>query len=87
MAAGECSDVSRKVAIGGGTVAAMLAMLASGITPGPLGMAATRPTAEAPQAIAKAASSEDMMQQTLILGLDFTVRSLEIWMKPPFRSY
>ena len=40
--------VSRNVAIGGGVVAAICLMSSSGMGPGPLGMAATRPIAEAP---------------------------------------
>jgi hypothetical protein len=39
-------------------------------------MAETRPTAEAPQAIANAASAGDLMQQILTRGRVFTV-SLE----------
>ncbi len=73
MASGERSDVSRKVAIGGGTVATMLELVASDTTPGPLGIAETKPNADAPQAIADAASSGDLIQQILILGLSFTM--------------
>ena len=74
MACGECSLVSRKVAIGGGTVAAIRAIASSEMTPGPLGMAETRPKAEAPQAIASAASAGDLIQQIFILGRFFIGR-------------
>jgi hypothetical protein len=59
------------VAIGGGTVAAIRAMASSEMTPGPLGMAETSPTAEAPQAIACAASTGDLIQQIFTRGRDF----------------
>ena len=54
--------------IGGGTLAAIRAIVSSEIMPGPLGMAETRPKAEAPQAMASWASAGDLMQQILILG-------------------
>ena len=62
MASALRSLVSRNVAIGGGTVAAIRAMIASEMTPGPLGMAEMRPRAEAPLAMAIAASAGDLMQ-------------------------
>src|SRR6266571_1275891 len=68
MASAECSLVRRKVAIGGGTASVIRAIASSEMTPGPLGMAETRPNAEAPQAIASAASAGDLMQQILTLG-------------------
>ena len=68
MTSGELALVRRNVAMGGGTVTAIEAMSSSEITPGPLGIEDTRPTAEAPQAIASCASSGDLMQQILILG-------------------
>jgi len=70
IAAGECSEVSRKVAIGrygrcdGG----------DGRLGNHSGHSAWRddPRAEAPQAIARAASSDDLMQQILTRGRAFT---------------
>jgi hypothetical protein len=60
--------VSRKVAIGGGTVAAIVAIKASSIGPGPLGIAETSPTADAPHSIASLASSTLAMQQIFTRG-------------------
>src|SRR5688572_31669972 len=57
------SAVSRKVSVGRGTAAAMRAISASSIGPGPLGMAETRPMAEAPAPMASRASSRSAMQQ------------------------
>jgi hypothetical protein len=74
MACGECSLVSRNVAIGGGTVAAIRAIASSEITPGPLGMAETSPTAEAPQVIACAASAGDLIQQIFTRGRNLISR-------------
>src|SRR5439155_500495 len=68
MASGECSLVRRKVAIGGGTVSAIRAIASSEMTPGPLGIAETRPNAAAPQPIASTASAGELMQQILTLG-------------------
>lgn len=48
--------VSRNVATGGGVAAAIRLMRSSGIGPGPLGIRATRPMAEAPDLIAVSAS-------------------------------
>ena len=52
-----CLLVSRKVETPGGIVLAMVAIVSSGITPGPLGMAETSPIADAPCSIAIHASS------------------------------
>ena len=60
--------VSRKVATAGGVDAAISAMVSSAITPGPLGMADTRPSAEAPARMAVQASSRLAMQQTFTRG-------------------
>src|ERR1700719_2159327 len=68
MAAASRIEVSRTVAIGGGTTAVMRAMAASSITPGPLGMDETRPKAEAPYAMASRASAGDLMQQIFTRG-------------------
>jgi len=62
------SEVSRDVAMGGGTTAVMRAMAASSIMPGPLGMEETRPSADAPCAMASRASSGDLMQQIFTRG-------------------
>src|ERR1035437_3107780 len=69
MPAAVMSGVRRKVEIGGGTLAAISAILGSLIEPTPDGMAATRPSASAPAAMARKASSTDPMQQTLIRSL------------------
>ena len=63
-----CLLVKRKVAIGGGTVAAISAMSFSEITPGPLGISETNPNADAPQRIASCASTTLLMQQILTRG-------------------
>ena len=63
-----CAQVSRNVAIGGGTLRAICAINSSGIGPGPLGIADTSPTADAPYPIASFASSMLAMQQILIRG-------------------
>jgi hypothetical protein len=68
MVSGDCSLVSKKVAIGGGTAAVIFTIMSSEMIPGPLGMAETNPNAEAPQMMAMSASAEDLMQQILILG-------------------
>ena len=67
--------VRRNVAIPGGTPATISAIPSSGIGPGPLGMADTRPSAEAPCSIARRASSGFWMQQIftrrrIMLGFD-----------------
>src|SRR5439155_6488656 len=61
-------QVSRNAETGGGTAAAMTAIVSSGITPGPLGMSETRPTAEAPARIAARASATLWMQHSLTRG-------------------
>ena len=65
MAAGSTSDVSRKVPKAGGAAAAISAIRSSPITPGPLGIADTSPTASAPAATAARASPTLEMQQIL----------------------
>ena len=60
----------------GGTERMISAIESSSITPGPLGMADTRPSADAPLDTARCASSIEAMQQILILGMvDFIVQS------------
>ena len=54
-----CLQVSRKLATPGGMLAAISAIRASGIGPGPLGIADTNPTAAAPYRSASAASATD----------------------------
>src|ERR1051326_7600085 len=58
--------VSRNVAIGGGPAAAISAIRSHGITPGPLGIVETRPSADAPASMARRASAMEAMQQILI---------------------
>jgi len=53
----------------GGMVAAISAIWSSPITPGPLGMVETRPSADAPQSMARAASSTLPMQQIFTRGV------------------
>lgn len=60
--------VRRKVAMGGGTEAGISAISSSAITPGPLGMWETRPSADAPWRIANWASPMLEMQQILTRG-------------------
>ena len=75
------------MAIGGGTVAAIRAITSSEMTPGPLGMAETSPKAEAPQAIASAASAGDLMQQiftlgcvcTTCVGAVYSLHAVQVW--------
>jgi hypothetical protein len=69
MASQSCFDVSRNVATGGGTRAAIRGIRSSSITPGPLGMCDTKPSADAPHSIASSASSRVLMQQIFTLGL------------------
>ena len=64
-----CAHVSKNVAIGGGTVCAILAIRSSEIGPGPLGIADTSPIADAPYRIARFASAMLAMQQILIFRL------------------
>src|SRR6266436_3438957 len=72
MVSTDVAEVSRKVPIAGGMCRAMSAIASSEITPGPLGMAETSPTAEAPQEIAARASASEAMQQILIRGIVLT---------------
>src|SRR3954468_6941002 len=62
------SLVNKKVATVGGTVSAISLISDSGIGSGPLGMRDTRPMAEAPLAIASAASAGDATQQIFTRG-------------------
>src|SRR5216684_5324231 len=64
-----CREVSRNVPIAGGTVAAISAIRSSLMTPGPLGMLETRPSADAPHSMARAASSGLPMQQIFTRGV------------------
>src|SRR6185437_11319823 len=73
IASARVSLVNRNVATGGGTMAAISAMSLSLMTPGPLGILPTRPSAEAPTETASRASAIDMMQQILTLGLAIAV--------------
>src|SRR5438477_3926714 len=75
-----CLLVRRNVAMGGGTVAAISAICSSLMTPGPLGMAETNPSADAPAAMAMRASSTELMQQTFTRGT--RVGSIEIGYSP-----
>src|SRR5215470_3680339 len=70
MASTSCWHVNRKELTPGGIVSAISAISSSGIGPGPLGIADTSPTADAPCSIAIQASSILAMQQTLIRGLN-----------------
>ena len=54
--------------MGGGTFAAICAISSSEMTPGPLGMWDTSPSAEAPYFIASSASPKLAMQQILTRG-------------------
>jgi hypothetical protein len=65
----DVSQVSMKEAMGGGMARAICNMRSSGIGPGPLGIRATRPRADAPASMAIPASSSDEMQQILTLGI------------------
>jgi hypothetical protein len=62
-------QVRRKVATAGGTMAAISDIRSSEMTPGPLGISETNPSADAPYRIASHASSTLDMQQILTLGL------------------
>src|SRR4051812_12465986 len=67
MASVSVSEVSKNVATGGGTAAAISGMSrSSGMMPAPLGIAETRPMASAPCATAMRASAADLMQQILM---------------------
>jgi hypothetical protein len=65
IAVASCLLVRRKVAIPGGTAPAMRRSVSSGTGPGPLGIAETKPRAEAPWRIAIQTSSVLDMQQIL----------------------
>src|SRR5687768_16438336 len=60
--------VSKNELTPGGIVAAISAISSSGIGPGPLGIADTSPTADAPCSMASHASSTLGMQQIFIRG-------------------
>jgi hypothetical protein len=60
--------------MGGGTLAAIRAIIDSEISPGPLGMEETNPLAEASQDTARAASLVDLIQQILIRVCNFNAR-------------
>src|SRR6266849_161963 len=66
--AASCLLVSRKEDMAGGIVAAICAIRSSAMTPGPLGIAETRPRAEAPYLMASCASEMLLMQQILTRG-------------------
>src|ERR1039457_1698819 len=69
MASVSVREVSRNVATGGGTLAAISGMRrSSAMMPAPLGMAETSPIASAPCATAARASAADLMQQILMRG-------------------
>src|SRR5689334_138594 len=76
-----CWHVNRNELTPGGMVAAISAINSSGIGPGPLGMADTSPTAEAPCSIAIHASATLAMQQTLIRGLNVARISIDTFLE------
>ena len=76
MEAASSRHVSRNELTPGGIVAAISAIRVSGIGPGPLGIAETRPTADAPCSIASHASSTLAIQQIFIRG--FVVGFIQI---------
>jgi hypothetical protein len=61
-------EVSRNVATPGGTIAAISVMRASAMTPGPLGISDTSPSAEAPPHTAKCDSSTETIQHIFTRG-------------------
>jgi hypothetical protein len=67
--AASCKHVRRNELTPGGIVAAISTINASGIGPGPLGIADTSPTADAPASIAIHASSTLAIQQIFTRGL------------------
>jgi hypothetical protein len=73
MEGASCLLVSRNVETAGGTLEAMRLMVSSAITPGPLGISETNPTADAPQRIAIQASSTLLIQQILTLVTDLNL--------------
>src|SRR5438093_304647 len=64
MASASRRQVRRKVEMPGGAAAATALIVSSSITPGPLGISETRPSAAAPDSTASRASSVSRMQQT-----------------------
>jgi hypothetical protein len=68
ISAAEVSLVSKKVAIGGGTDFEISAIRSSEITPGPLGIRATNPKADAPYSMAVLASDNEEIQQIFMCG-------------------
>jgi hypothetical protein len=86
IAPASCRLVSRNEPTAGGRATAISAIKGSGMTPGPLGISDTRPTAEAPESMAVQASSTLAMQQILILvtGMAFSVVSQPV--RPPAKS-
>src|SRR5262245_1200782 len=78
IASASVSAVSRKVSVGYGTAAATAAITSSAIGPGPLGIAETRPIADAPAPIASRASSRSAMQQTLTNGTRTSVPAIGV---------
>src|SRR4029079_11403857 len=64
-----CRHVSKNELTPGGTIAAISAIRSSGIGPGPLGIADTKPIALAPASIAIHASSILAIQQIFTRGL------------------
>src|ERR1041385_4234454 len=66
--AASCKHVSKNELTPGGIVAAISAINSSGIGPGPLGIADTSPTADAPASIAIHASSTLAIQQIFTRG-------------------
>src|SRR5690349_174489 len=65
-----CKHVSKNELTPGGIVAAISAINSSGIGPGPLGIADTNPTADAPCSIASHASATLAIQQIFTRGLE-----------------
>jgi hypothetical protein len=68
MPSAEVCEVSKKVAMGGGTVGTMAFIKSSEIIPGPLGISPTKPNAEAPYRTASFASKILLIQQILTFG-------------------
>jgi hypothetical protein len=64
-----CREVSKNVPIAGGMLAAISAIRSSLMTPGPLGMCETNPSADAPHSMARAASLTLPMQQIFTRGV------------------
>jgi uncharacterized membrane protein len=68
------------VATGGGIAAAISLIVSSGIGPGPLGIFATRPIAEAPKLIAISASFMFLMQQIFIRVIIYMGKITGCWL-------